>query len=91
MLGTSPVSKPRSPYPDFGSSLRPVPPVDGRNEISSLLEIIYTSEPRDPKGVDQGQPMPMFKLLAQFVWGYTENDKLYTGLSLTRQQRTGRR
>ncbi|MFY9399480.1 MAG: AMP-binding protein [Desulfomonilia bacterium] len=77
-----------SPYPDFGEVLSgpEVPPVDGRNDdLKSPLEIIYTSGTTgDPKGVViKANRMPMFKLLAQFVWGYTENDKLYTGLSLT--------
>ena len=77
-----------SPYPDFGEILcgPEVPPIDGRNDdLKSPFEIIYTSGTTgDPKGVlIKANRMPMFKLLAQFVWGYTENDKLYTGLSLT--------
>lgn len=79
---------PREKYRDFNEILSgpEVPPVDGRNDdVKAPLEIIYTSGTTgDPKGVlIKGNRMPMFKLLAQFVWGYTDADKLYTGLSLT--------
>ncbi len=63
-----------------------VHPPDKRNDdLKSPLEIIYTSGTTgDPKGVlIKSNRMPMFKLLAQFVWAYTQTDKLYTGLSLT--------
>jgi crotonobetaine/carnitine-CoA ligase len=63
-----------------------VAPPDNRNrDLKAPLEIIYTSGTTgDPKGVTiKGDRLPMFKLLAQMVWQYTENDKLYTGLSLT--------
>jgi acyl-CoA synthetase (AMP-forming)/AMP-acid ligase II len=77
-----------SAYPSLNEILAgsATPPVDGRNDdIKAPFEIIYTSGTTgDPKGVVvKGNRMPMFKLLAQFVWGYTEGDKLYTGLSLT--------
>jgi acyl-CoA synthetase (AMP-forming)/AMP-acid ligase II len=75
-------------YPSLNEVLAgpAVPPIDGRNDdLKAPFEIIYTSGTTgDPKGVVvKGNRMPMFKLLAQFVWGYTEGDKLYTGLSLT--------
>ncbi len=75
-------------YPNLAEVLAgpAVPPLDNRNsDIKAPFEIIYTSGTTgDPKGVViKGNRMPMFKLLAQFVWGYTEQDKLYTGLSLT--------
>jgi len=49
------------------------------------LEIIHTSGTTgDPKGVViKAKRMPMFSFLAQAVWGYTAEDVLYTGLSLT--------
>lgn len=77
-----------SKYPNLNEIIDgpAVPPIDGRNtDIKAPFEIIYTSGTTgDPKGVIiKGNRMPMFKLLAQFVWGYTEADKLYTGLSLT--------
>ena len=63
-----------------------VSPPDKRNDdIKSPFEIIYTSGTTgDPKGVlIKSNRMPMFKMLAEFIWQYTEQDKLYTGLSLT--------
>lgn len=62
------------------------PPPENRNQdLASPFEIIYTSGTTgNPKGVIiKSDRMPMFKLLAQFVWQYTEKDVLYTGLSLT--------
>lgn len=49
------------------------------------FEIIYTSGTTgDPKGVVvKGSRMSQFAQLGLFVWQYTENDRLYTGLSLT--------
>jgi len=63
-----------------------VSPPDNRNdEIAIPLEIIYTSGTTgDPKGVVlKGSRLAPFSMLAQFVWQYTAEDKLYTGLSLT--------
>jgi crotonobetaine/carnitine-CoA ligase len=54
-------------------------------EINTPFEVIYTSGTTgDPKGVVvKAHRLPMFIMLAQFIWQYTPNDKLYTGLSLT--------
>jgi len=54
-------------------------------EVNIPLEVIYTSGTTgDPKGVViKGNRIPMFTMLAQFVWQYAPDDKLYTGLSLT--------
>lgn len=63
-----------------------VSPPDNRcDEIAVPLEIIYTSGTTgDPKGVVlKGNRLSMSTVLAQFVWQYTAEDKLYTGLSLT--------
>ena len=62
------------------------PPPDQRNdEIAVPIEVIYTSGTTgDPKGVIvKGNRLAPFSQLAQFVWQYTPEDKLYTGLSLT--------
>lgn len=61
------------------------PPHRRNDDIKSPLEIIYTSGTTgDPKGVlIKSNRMPMFKMLAEFIWQYTNEDKLYTGLSLT--------
>ncbi|HOO38064.1 MAG TPA: AMP-binding protein, partial [Deltaproteobacteria bacterium] len=55
------------------------------DDIKSPFEIIYTSGTTgDPKGVlIKSNRMPMFRMLAEFIWQYTKDDKLYTGLSLT--------
>ncbi|MBW2093141.1 MAG: acyl--CoA ligase [Deltaproteobacteria bacterium] len=46
--------------------------------------IIYTSGTTgDPKGVRLTNRLPTSAMLAQIVWQYTNEDKLYTGLSLT--------
>jgi len=60
-------------------------PDDANKDLNIPLEVIYTSGTTgDPKGVViKGNRLPMFTMLAQFVWQYTEQDKLYTGLSLT--------
>jgi crotonobetaine/carnitine-CoA ligase len=60
-------------------------PANLNKELNSPFEVIYTSGTTgDPKGVViKGNRMPMFKLLAEFVWQYKSDDKLYTGLSLT--------
>ena len=63
-----------------------VPPPDACNDDPALpLEVIYTSGTTgDPKGVlVKGSRMAQFAQLALFVWQYTPQDKLYTGLSLT--------
>ncbi len=63
-----------------------VSPPDNRNdEINVPVEIIYTSGTTgDPKGVVlKGSRLAPFSMLAQFVWQYTAEDKLYTGLSMT--------
>lgn len=60
-------------------------PHDRLRDINSPFEVIYTSGTTgDPKGVViKANRMPMFTMLAQFIWQYTSDDKLYTGLSLT--------
>jgi crotonobetaine/carnitine-CoA ligase len=54
-------------------------------ELNTPFEVIYTSGTTgDPKGVViKASRMPQFTMLAQFIWQYTADDKLYTGLSLT--------
>jgi acyl-CoA synthetase (AMP-forming)/AMP-acid ligase II len=54
-------------------------------EINIPFEVIYTSGTTgDPKGVVvKASRMPMFTMLAQFIWQYAPDEKLYTGLSLT--------
>lgn len=61
------------------------PPDNRSNELAVPVEIIYTSGTTgDPKGVVlKGSRLTPFSQLAQFVWQYTAEDKLYTGLSLT--------
>ena len=59
---------------------------DNPNEDPNVpLEIIYTSGTTgDPKGVVvKGARMSQFAQIGLFVWQYTEQDRLYTGLSLT--------
>ncbi|HOD72438.1 MAG TPA: AMP-binding protein [Deltaproteobacteria bacterium] len=59
---------------------------DNRNtDPKSAFEVIYTSGTTgDPKGVViKAHRLPMFTMLAQFVWQYAADDRLYTGLSLT--------
>ena len=75
-------------YPDFEEILSmpdPGPPREIAPDPEWPLEIIHTSGTTgDPKGVViKGKRMPMFAFLAQVVWGYTQQDVLYTGLSLT--------
>ncbi len=46
--------------------------------------IIYTSGTTgDPKGVRLTNRLPTAAMLAKLIWQYTEEDRLYTGLSLT--------
>ena len=54
-------------------------------EINLPFEVIYTSGTTgDPKGVViKGNRTPTYTLLAQGIWKYTTDDRLYTGLSLT--------
>lgn len=75
-------------YPSLNEILEgpEVPPPDNRNEDThSPMQVIYTSGTTgDPKGVVvKGNRMTAFVMLAQFVWQYTAEDRLYTGLSLT--------
>ncbi|MCD6569843.1 MAG: AMP-binding protein [Deltaproteobacteria bacterium] len=81
-----------APYTDKYPSVNEIlsgpevsPPDDRNKDIKAPFEIIYTSGTTgNPKGVTiKGDRMPMFKTLSQFIWQYTENDVLYTGLSLT--------
>ena len=54
-------------------------------DLTLPLEIIYTSGTTgSPKGiVIKGTRLSMFPMIAQFVFQYNGEDKLYTGLSLT--------
>ena len=75
-------------YPDLRDILAgpaASPLNDRNNDLNSAFEIIYTSGTTgDPKGVVvKANRMPMFKLLAQLVWQYAQEDVLYTGLSLS--------
>jgi crotonobetaine/carnitine-CoA ligase len=60
-------------------------PANMNRELNTPFEVIYTSGTTgDPKGVViKASRMPQFTMLAQFIWQYTADDKLYTGLSLT--------
>ena len=63
-----------------------VPPPDQRaDDLNAPMEIIYTSGTTgDPKGVMiKISRLASFGLLAQLVWQYNKEDRLYTGLSLT--------
>jgi crotonobetaine/carnitine-CoA ligase len=63
-----------------------VPPPDHRSiDAAAPIQIIYTSGTTgDPKGVVvKGNRLGQFSQLALFVWQYTPEDRLYTGLSLT--------
>ena len=63
-----------------------VPPPDRKSDAVDVpIEIIYTSGTTgDPKGVIvKGSRLSQFSQLALFVWQYTPEDRLYTGLSLT--------
>ena len=75
-------------YPNLNEILsRPeVPPPDQRNDdLNTPLEIIYTSGTTgDPKGVVvKSTRLASFSQLANFVWQYNQDDRLYTGLSLS--------
>ena len=60
-------------------------PDNMNRELNTPFEVIYTSGTTgDPKGVViKAHRMPMFKMLAEYIWQYQPDDKLYTGLSLT--------
>jgi len=60
-------------------------PANCNDDPNVPFEIIYTSGTTgDPKGVvAKGARMSQFAQIALFVWQYTEQDRLYTGLSLT--------
>lgn len=63
-----------------------MPPPDNRNDDAAVpIQVIYTSGTTgNPKGVVvKGDRLHTYSQLAQFVWQYTQEDKLYTGLSLT--------
>ncbi len=63
-----------------------VPPPDDRNdELQAPMEIIYTSGTTgDPKGVVlKGTRLTPYANLFRGVFGYSDDDRLYTGLSLT--------
>ena len=60
-------------------------PEDRCDDMAAPMEIIYTSGTTgDPKGVVlKNSRLAPFGMLAKGVFQYNENDKLYTGLSLT--------
>ncbi|MBI5601885.1 MAG: AMP-binding protein [Deltaproteobacteria bacterium] len=75
-------------YPDLNEILKgpEVPPPDQRNQTPDApIQIMYTSGTTgDPKGiVIRGSRFTNFSIMAQLVWQYGPEDKLYTGLSLT--------
>jgi crotonobetaine/carnitine-CoA ligase len=57
----------------------------GSHTTTDPFTIIYTSGTTgNPKGVTiRNDRLTAYALLGQLVWGYTPEDKLYTGLSLT--------
>ncbi|MGD0276233.1 MAG: AMP-binding protein [Syntrophales bacterium] len=75
-------------YPNLNEILagHEAPGPEIRNDdINVPFQIIYTSGTTgDPKGVVvKGNRLSSFTLLAQLIWQYKPEDKLYTGLSLT--------
>ena len=75
-------------YPSFNEILEGPEvglPSNINRDLNIPFEVIYTSGTTgDPKGVViKANRMPMFTMLAQFIWQYGADDKLYTGLSLT--------
>jgi acyl-CoA synthetase (AMP-forming)/AMP-acid ligase II len=82
----------QEPYPSTYPSLNEIikgpeinPPCDMKGDLNSPFEVIYTSGTTgDPKGVViKAKQSLMSKLVAEAIWQYTGDDKLYTGLSLT--------
>ena len=76
-----------SDYPNIKDILGgpEVPAYDLRDNLEDdYFQIIYTSGTTgDPKGVKRRYNLGGAPTLAQSVWGYNREDKLYTGLSLT--------
>jgi crotonobetaine/carnitine-CoA ligase len=76
-----------SNYPNISDILEgpEAPAYDPREKMEEdCFQIIYTSGTTgDPKGVKRRYRLGTAPSLAQSVWGYTKEDKLYTGLSLT--------
>jgi crotonobetaine/carnitine-CoA ligase len=75
-------------YPSLNEILAgpEVPPPEPRSdELDIPFEVIYTSGTTgDPKGVVlKASRMAPFAMVAQLIWEYKPEDKLYTGLSLT--------
>lgn len=78
----------REEFPNLNAMLsEPAAPetLPRKSEPQIPLEIIYTSGTTgNPKGVRiKEERLPLFILLAREVWRYTEQDVLYTGLSLS--------
>lgn len=76
---------PRPDLNDILSGPYKGPPGNGKTDPRAPLEMIYTSGTTGrPKGVRVGEDrLAGYKVLAQLVWQYREEDVLYTGLSLT--------
>ncbi|MBW1710630.1 MAG: AMP-binding protein [Deltaproteobacteria bacterium] len=74
-------------YPDMQEIFQsPEAPgyIPGDHSPTDHHMIIYTSGTTgDPKGVRLPNRLPSAAMLAQLVWQYNEQDRLYTGLSLT--------
>ena len=75
-------------YPNLNKILEGpnIDPLENMNEdINIPLEIIYTSGTTgEPKGVVvKGNRLALYPLIAQYVFQYSADDRLYTGLSLT--------
>jgi len=74
-------------YPNLNEILTgpEVPPYDIReNAINDYFMIVYTSGTTgDPKGVKTRNRFQGSAAFGQGIWGYTRQDRLYTGLSLT--------
>lgn len=74
-------------YPSLNEILKgpEAPPYEVReNPADDYFMIIYTSGTTgDPKGIKTHNRFQGSAALGQGIWGYTQDDKLYTGLSLT--------